>query len=262
MTRKGSVMTGSDVLTDEVIAEKWAEVADSIEIVTSRTQDPNAFTVRPSSELSDDDVASHPYRLSQTARWCLNAGVDNLHALKCLVIDNGILHSAAPYGLVRGALENFGAGFWMLHPRDRATRVARGLRWWAKNFTDSDKATSGTPTYTPLQPMFDNIVEVAKSAGIKKPDATLAGYTSTEALGYANKHSQATRPHLCWQVCSGFAHGRPWANIGMNAMEQLSTTEDVITVKLTTDHKRLLAVTWPAVMLLEDFLRLYQDRAN
>lgn len=230
--------------------------------VVARIQDPDDFIVQTSSELAGDDACSSPYHLSHCARWCLNAGVDHLHALKTLVIDSSVIHSSADYSLARGALENFGAGFWLLHPPDRRIRVERAMRWWAKNFKDQSRATKGMPNETPLAPKLDKLVDIARAA-----DCDLKrirdGYTSSEALQYADQYSLARRPYLIWQVCSGFAHGRPWANIGMNAMEKRSTADEGVSlVRLTTDYKRLLGIAWPATRLMEDFLRLYQDRAK
>jgi hypothetical protein len=61
-------------LTDEMVAEKWAEIAGLIEVITARIEDPDDFIVQPSSELAADDNATHPYEVSHCARWCLNAG--------------------------------------------------------------------------------------------------------------------------------------------------------------------------------------------
>lgn len=249
-------------LSDQQVTAKWSEIAHLIEVISTRIEDPNDFTVHPSSDLAEDNAASKPYHLSHCAQWCLNAGVDNLHALKMLVVGNGALHSTAPYNLARGALENFGAGFWMLHPSDRKVRVERGLRWWSKNFKDQHRASRGLTNHTPLTSRLDSLSSLAEAA---ECDLTRIrdGYSSTEALKYSQEHSSANGPYLVWQVCSGFAHGRPWANIAMNAMENRGSPEEgVALVRLTTDHKRLLAVTLPAMHLLTDSLRLYQDQGR
>jgi hypothetical protein len=65
-------------LTDEMVAAKWGEIAPLIEVMTARIQNLNDFMVQPTSQLSVDDVVSNPYRVSHSARWCLNAGVDHL----------------------------------------------------------------------------------------------------------------------------------------------------------------------------------------
>jgi hypothetical protein len=93
-----------ELLTDEMVEAKWFEVAALIEVMTTRIQTPDELGLQPKSELAADDIASSPYQTSHAARWCLNAGVDQLHALKSLVVDAGRIHSFASYGLVRGAL--------------------------------------------------------------------------------------------------------------------------------------------------------------
>ena len=111
-------MTEPGLLTDEMVIAKWGEIAEAVEVLTTRIQTPNEFQVEPNSEFAADDSASSPYQISHAAKWCLNAGVDHMHALKSLVVDARRLHAYGSYGLVRGALENFAAGFWILHPND------------------------------------------------------------------------------------------------------------------------------------------------
>lgn len=250
-------------ITEDMATAKWhTEIAPAIQSVMDRLQDPTDFHVVPQSILADDDTATDPYHLSHSARWCLNSGVNHLHALKTLVVDDQMLHSAASYGLARGALENLGAGFWILHSDIRAVRVERGLRWWTKNFKDQERATNTISNRPPLAAKLDRVEALARIATCDLTKIR-SGYSSTEAMTYADDHSTASRPYLIWQVCSGFAHGRPWANIGMNAMEQRPTADaGVSLVRLTADHRRLLAVTMPAMKLLEDLLRLYRDRSR
>lgn len=258
-------MSEPDPLTDEMVHAKWAEIAPLIEAITTRIQTPDEFAVQPNSDLAADDAATSPHQTSHTARWCLNAGVDHLHALKSLVIDAGRIHSSASYGLVRGALENFGAGYWVLHPGDRTIRVERTLRWWAKNFRDQDAATKDLdlPNYTPLEDKIERLVEIGQQAGCDPLNVRRQNYFSTRVLTYATEHSTAQNPLLIWQLCSGFAHGRPWASLGMNEMERGSDPEEGVSqVRLTADHKRLLVVALPAFQLMTDLIRLMQDRSE
>jgi hypothetical protein len=247
-----------------MVAAKWAEIAPLIDVMTTRIQTPGEFAVQPNSELAADDDASNPYQISHTARWCLNAGVDHLHALKSLVIDARLIHSNASYSLVRGALENLAAGFWVLNPDERSVRVEHGLRWWIKNFRDQDSATRGLglPNYTPLESKLQRIMQIGQDAGCDS-NQLRSRYFSTPVLEYANENSTALGPFLMWQVCSGFAHGRPWASLGMNEMERRPDEEEGVSqVRFTTDHKRLLLAILPAFHLMTDLLRLFQDRSR
>lgn len=265
MTIRGYIPAVSEQpeITEELAEVKWhRELAPAIEAVMDRLQDPSEFQVSPRSVLGDDDMATAPYQLSHSARWCLKSGVDHLHALKTLIVDARVLHSSASYGLARGALENIGAGFWILHSDDPAIRIAHSLRWWAKNFKDQELATKTIPSRTPLAVKLDRIEALGRAtscdlAMIRKR------YTSSEVLEYVDTNSTASRPHLIWQICSGFAHGRPWADLLMNEMEQRPTEASGISLaRFTADHTRLLTVAMPAMHLLEDLLRLYRDRST
>jgi hypothetical protein len=258
-------MPEPESLTDEMVEAKWSEVAALIEVMTTRIQTPDEFEVHPNSELAADDVASSPYQTSHAARWCLNAGVDHLHALKSLVVDADRIHSSASYGLVRGALENFAAGYWVLHPSDQTSRVEHALRWWAKNFRDQDTATGDLdlPKHTRLEVKLEKILQVGQRAGCDPNQLRANNYFSTRVLQYATEHSTAKNPLLIWRLCSGFAHGRPWASLGMNEMERGSDiAEGVSQVRFTTDHKRLLAVALPSFHLMTDLVRLMHDRSK
>src|SRR3954451_8752379 len=124
------------------VQEKWIEAAPLIDRMMERVGAPGEFPVGAGSSLAGDDRASSPYHVSHALRVCLTAGVDHLHAVKVLVVDNEILHVGAPSSLARGALENFAAAYWILGPESRTDRIERQLRWHAKNFKDGSKAAN------------------------------------------------------------------------------------------------------------------------
>jgi hypothetical protein len=243
----------------ETVMAKWAEMAPLIEHMTVRIQTPNEFVVGPGSALAADDSASKPYHVSHCALACLTAGVDHLHALKRLVIDNGLLHTGADYSLVRGALENLGTAFWVLHPAEPTERIARALRWMAQNFRDKAKCDEalGRDAGPSRTANLAKVQRVAKNAGCGQ---TPEGYSSTEVLKYARAHA-VTDPFPEWQICSGFAHGRPWATLGMSVQEpqpaQQGQEAGVVSVRLTSDYDRLLSVTLPAFHLMTDVLKRF-----
>lgn len=249
-------------LTDEWAEQQWALMAPQIEAMVHRIQDRAEFVVQLGSELAADDTQSHPYQVSHCVRACLNAGVGHLHAMKSLIIDEPrIVHADAEYSLIRGALENFATAFWVLHPPQRTLRVERALRWMVKNFKDQEKALAPLgPGDVTLQMKLDKVVDVAQNAGCS---SVLGGYFSTVAVTYAEEHATRKFVLLMWQLCSGFAHGRPWANLGMNAMEQHPTdAEGVVTVRMTSDHKRLALATLPAYYLMLDVANLFSNRSR
>jgi hypothetical protein len=259
-------MSDGPELTDEQAETMWGWIVQSIDDVTERVQNPDDFAVEPRTQLAKDDTKSHPYEVSHCVRTCLNAGVDHLHAARTLMFNahKPILHANADCSLIRGALENFAAGFWVIHPPQRTYRVEHSLRWMVKNFKDQGKATDDLdlPDKKPTKSKIAGVVDVAGQAGCKISDVR-GGYFSTAALEYVEKYSQTTNPHLMWQLCSGFAHGRPWASLAMNEMEIQSISENgVHTIKFTSDYKRLLAAAWPAFELMRVVVALYTQRAS
>jgi hypothetical protein len=250
-------------LDPAAVAAKWVEIAPAIDKMTERIADPNDFPVSPRSSLSGDDKASDPYQVSHAVRMCLVAGVDHLHAVKALLLDLGVLHTAAPFSLVRGSLENLAAAFWILHPKLRNERIERTLRWHARNFREQDIALEplGLSDETKLEVKLAKLDALAIRRGISTQDVR-AGYRSSRALKYAEKYSTRSEPLLSWQLCSGYAHGRPWAYLGMSEQEHFETTEPgVLNVKLTTDPSRLLYPTLMAFQLLIDVVELLQQRS-
>lgn len=259
-------MTALDKIDDAAVQRRWRELAPLIDRMMERIGTPGEFPVGNGSSLAGDDRVSDPYHVSHVLRMCLTAGVDHLHAVKVLVVEQGVLHVAAPSSLARGALENFATAYWIIGPSSRDERLDRALKWWAKNFQDGDKAAAplNLPGHVALESKLQKLDAVAIQRGLS-PRAIRRGYTSTEAVVY----SEVTAPNLVlgvllpWQVCSGFAHGRPWAYLGVSDREESpGDAPNITNVRLTSDLAKALYPTLAATHLLERFLRLYQERAE
>lgn len=249
-------------ISESDIEAKWTRISPLIDRMMERVGTPGEFPIGESSSLLGDDAQSSPYQVSHAVRLCMTAGVDHLHAVKSLVVDGGILHIAAPYSLSRGALENFSAAFWILHPSSRNSRIDHALRWQAKNFREGNTAIEGLnlPTRKTLESKLLKLDAVAQRRGI--PDRFRGGYTSTDAVTYAEKHS-SVKVLFPWRMCSGFAHGRPWAYLNISDKETSATTDPgVVDVQMTSSLGTILYPALEALHLLEELLRLYQDRAN
>ena len=259
----------SDEPDPSAVAAQWEEIAPGIDKMAQRTADPDDFPISPGSSLAGDDKASRPYQVSHAARMCLVAGVDHLHAAKALLLDLHVLHVAAQFSLVRGSLENLSAAFWILHPTERDERIERTLRWHAQNFKEQHFALGpiGLSDEAKRDAKLAKLDSVAATRGISTKKVR-EGYRSSRAVRYAGvryAEKYSTRSELLllhWQFCSGYAHGRPWAYLGMSEQEFFETTDPgVLNVKLTTDPSRLLYPTLAAFQLMNDVVELMQQRS-
>jgi hypothetical protein len=256
--------SGNTPITEAEIEAKWLEISPLIDRMMERVGTESEFPVSAGSSLSGDDKESAPYQVSHCVRMCLTAGVDHLHAEKALIVDHHLLHIAAPFSLSRGALENFAAAFWILHPNGRNDRIERALRWYAKNFKDQERAVGSLALqgHTPLEGKLQKLEAIAAKRGITT--SIRGGYTSTEAVTYANDNAGvALGLYLPWQICSGFAHGRPWAYLGTSGLEEQATADpSVQNVKMTANLGTVLLPALAALRLLEKLLRIYTKRAD
>lgn len=252
------------VLTEKMVFEKWAEIAPIIDCLNERTDTADEFAVHPHSSLAEDDLRSDPYQVSHTVRAALMAAVDHLHANKTLLWDLKMVHVAAPASLSRGALENLSAAFWVLHPSRGDERLRRTLRWHLKNTKDQETATSemGLEAPLPVEERLEKIRAVASACGIA---GKLAVPTSTEMVRYADHNAETPTAVLTpWRICSGFAHGRPWAYLGALTQEIRPSGggDNVVTVRLTNDHTKTLYPMLASVDLAQDVLRLLARRST
>jgi hypothetical protein len=258
-------MTAQASVTSEQIQAKWDEMSPLIDKMMERVGTPGEFPVSPKSNLADDDSASDPYQVSHVIRHCLTAGVDHLHAVKTLVRESGLLHVAAPATVSRGALETLATAYWILDPASRGVRIERSLRWHAKNIKDGDTARveAGLTGGKSREDRLKKVQAVADARGITAKVTN--GYTSTEALQWADDNPGKPRMGLLfpWRLCSGFAHGRPWAYLGTSVVEVQDTAEPGIkNAKLENNESLTLLAPLAAMFLLEDLLRTYQRRAS
>ncbi|MCV7278661.1 hypothetical protein H7J88_03230 [Mycolicibacterium flavescens] len=254
-----------EALDPDKIDALWGKFATDVDRMMERVNDSTDFAVSPGSSLAGDDRASDPYQVSHAVQMCIVAGVDHLHAMKSLLFDLNVLHSAAPFTLVRGALEIFASAFWILHPTGRSTRIERVLRWYAKNFHDQHPALQSLSLSDVAQrdAKYARLAQIGSGRGIPE-NRISAGYQSTEAVQYADMHARTAKPLLSWRMCSGYAHGRPWVYLGMADEDMFEETgdPDVLMTRVTSDPGKLLYPSLHAQWLMRDVVDLVERRAT
>lgn len=256
------------VVTEAQAWAKWQEVGELIDALGQRTDARGEWVAHPGSSLAGDDRASSPFQVSHAVTQCLMAGIDHAQAVKSLVVDHLELHTAAPGSLARGFIENLATAFWILHPRGRRDRVLHAMQWHAQNVKDQHRALGALPRLPPPErsqtERIAQLVRIAKNAGTNDAGWLQRGYRPSEPVEYAQTHADTTRGvMLSWQLGSGFAHGRPWAFLGLLEQETLPTSvPGILDVRLTNDFARSLFPVLIGMQLTEVVLKLHRDRSR
>lgn len=99
------------------------------------------------------------------------------------------------------------------------------------------------------------------------PRTLRRGYASTTAVQYCDQHIDRTRipleVALPWRICSGLAHGRPWAYLGTLERDEVAERQDgTVLLRVTSGLDRALYPLLAAMHLLEEFLRLRDARGR
>lgn len=246
----------------------WPGVVDAIDALVARSEHEGEWSTRPGTALAGDDAKSAPYQTSHAVQMLLNAGIDNLNGVRHLIFGRPegaqaqpVLHQAAHFLLARGAIENLATALWILGPRQRSARVERTLLWHVKNAKDQHSATErfGPGPRTLEDRLLDLERRVLAATGAV-PAKFRNGYFGSTAVRYADEYDGTTDSQLShffvWQLCSGFAHGCPWASLGFLEAEIVEThASDVLSARLTSDMHRALLAPKQALHICEQLLR-------
>jgi hypothetical protein len=258
---------------DALALHAWPDVVELIDTLVRRAEAGGWGTVQPRTSLATDDARTSPFQSSHVVQLLLNAATDNLHGVRHMIwgplgqqTDQPILHQAAHYLLARGAMENAAAALWILAPPSRAERVTRTLRWHAQNAKDQAQALADLPgaTVPDLKQRQTRLAEVCFAATGSDPARFRPGYTVTETMRYVTDLEQGRSGFpaiFVWRLCSGFAHGRPWASLSFQDVQTQPTVDpDVFSARMTSDLTRALLAPKHALHLIEQVLKLYAAR--
>jgi hypothetical protein len=96
--------------------------------------------VEAGSPLTGDARWSPDLQVAHAAWSAVTQAIDHLHAVKTLVADARVVHTYAPFTLLRSATENAATAVWLLEPRPRTERVRRRLKLAHHEARESGKA--------------------------------------------------------------------------------------------------------------------------
>lgn len=190
----------------------------------------------------------------------ISQSLEHLQTLSDLVASNP-LRPIPPYTLCRAAIENAAASIWVLSPQERQTRVLRRLHFAADDHRDSVKVQElgGLVPVPSLQERLARLADLGTRAGLTSSDVLggTASWTSVVRAADGFLQNSEHEVEMLWRLSSGFAHGRPWANLsGLQRGEVAEVGGDVVHIEMTSSIKTLSLCVGVTLQLLEAALKL------
>jgi hypothetical protein len=119
----------------------------NLDLVIGTIREWQAYTAKhsgpdpePGSALASDSSLSPHHNVSHAAWSSFVQAVDHLHALQALIIEAHMLHTYAPFGLLRAGLDNAALSVWLLAPVDQKERLKRRLHLAYEDVRQSEAA--------------------------------------------------------------------------------------------------------------------------
>ncbi|MFD5814817.1 hypothetical protein [Streptomyces sp. NPDC127038] len=221
--------------------------------------------VEDGSSLSGDDAEVPTLMVSSAAYQCFAQAVDHLHAVQALLFEAKMIHTYAPYSLLRAAVEAAGEAIWLLGPDSRQERIRRCLKRAYENVSKgqqfavlADVQPSGRSAATRIQ----EIRQLATRHGID-PDGVCGRWSTQQQLKYVDEllnKGKDPSAQAVWQICSGFAHGREWATFGLLERTVQSQVGNVVQVRLSSSGPILLKMLAMTTAVTAEARRLIEER--
>ncbi|TMR97556.1 hypothetical protein [Nonomuraea basaltis] len=221
------------------------------------------------SQLSLDDQGMDGRNVSTVVIHAIGAAIDHILTLHLLTTKAGVVTNAAPWTLLRGAMEPAALAVWVLNGGSRDIRRERALRVWRQDMDDRGKWEEDTgylitPPAKSGKIRAAEIVSHANSMGLRGDQVATKLYYSglieraAEIIGLDTK---SIRAH--WRASSGFAHGRSWASIRLSSPSSARRMRDgyEFSMTLNEDEHRKLAEATTAFLTraLDDYAKAAQE---
>nr|WP_181852515.1 hypothetical protein [Streptomyces sp. HB202] len=173
----------------------------------------------PASSLAADDAPLGPYAAAHLIRASYTAGLAHADALRRLTVA-GEIDPTSPWTLLRGALENFATGLWLLDGTGRAERRRRALSLWDEDMRNRHQheqdtghlpaggGLSGAQRRAEIRAIADHLALAPLTA--PRTHQILLAAAPTAGL-------TAVKVGAAWRAASGFAHGRYWPHLRLPA---------------------------------------------
>jgi len=256
-------------------ASKLLERLKLIDPLIARWVTVDGANAQPGSELAVDDEYSAWRRLSHAVNGGLNLAMDNLRAVRDMLLSEGHLRlpQFAHYSVLRSALEGASLALWLLSPSDPKLRIQRLLRAAAGELHDEDTLSNAAISGIALdndKPFSnaqidrarkqkkqrhakhaDQMRTVAKRLGLEDPitDSRPVGYA--EIVRDAAEHTRIKGYHaeIVWRQISGLAHPSLMRMTTRSDLEVVSENDDGTLFAILTSDWGLTQTALDAALL-------------
>ncbi|WP_458115149.1 hypothetical protein [Arthrobacter sp. D2-10] len=228
------------------------------------------------SKLALDDSRSPYYPVSSYGYVQLLVAVGCLESLGQMILredEKSIELTAGPYGsyaLVRNALDCAATALWLLEPHSSTLRIKRRVMLEVdetRNAAALRESTGERGRQDKLARRWERLREVVGLAELADWDP-LSKSTRlprmTDILKaierHHHEHDGVVMPWLAaWQLASGHAHGKVWAQIASHQMDEIADTrtETGATFRVTIKFGMLAALLFETVQLIESATARY-----
>lgn len=232
---------------------------------------------QPGSRLEADDKRTPHYPVASYGYAQLLAAIGCLESLSRMIVreDEGkkaVEIVAGPYGsyaLVRNALDCAGTALWLLEPESSTGRVKRRIMLEVDEVKNGAalRESTGERSWKKWRDDYrKRLQEVAVQAEIADWDPlgkTSKPPTMTETLKTIERyHQEPIMSWLsAWQLASGHAHGKQWAQIASQQLDEIADTRTEIgaTFRVSIRYGMLAVVLRASVQLVEAAMNRYMD---
>ncbi|MDX3364086.1 hypothetical protein ACIBWG_32470 [Streptomyces griseoaurantiacus] len=219
----------------------------------------------PASSLAADDAPLGLYCAAHLIQNSYTAGLAHADALRRLTAA-GEVDPTSPWTLLRGALENFATGLWLLDGTGRSERRRRALSLWDEDMrnrqqheTDTGHLPSGGGlTGAQRRAEIRALADQLGLAPLTAPRTHQILLTAAPAAGLT-----AVKVGAAWRAASGFAHGRYWPNLRASQPRAVIPGGDgVHTVAFVLDEDQHRPLAEYCRIMLDRLQEHYEARAR
>ncbi|MFD7677086.1 hypothetical protein [Streptomyces sp. NPDC060187] len=195
----------------------------------------------PASSLAADDAPLDSYAAAHLVRNAYTAGLAHADALRRLTVA-GEVDPTSPWTLLRGALENFATGLWLIDGPGRDERRRRALSLWdedMRNRHQHERDTGHQPSGTGKSGAERRVEIKSVADRLSLPPLTRPGTLQILLDAAPSAGLSPTRVGASWRAASGFAHGRYWPNLrASQPRAALQGHDDLYHLALVIDEKQ------------------------